>query len=168
MGKGSHQRFQFPTEVRRKSCSAVVRGKEMKFGLSETISSQLILCYNHTLSLHMNSITSERLHTHTSQCSVSEVCVYCHSKVKMNGQSEQEASVPPRRHRHVTQNQVKGQIVVNCMVKGLPLREVTLSLALFLGPKAGWSCSCSWAAFTAFSRPINQIATCVLICEWAK
>lgn len=76
MGKGSHQRFQFPKEVRRKSCSAVVRGKEMKFGLSETISSQLILCYNHTLSLHMNSITSERLRTHTHLSAVWVKYVY--------------------------------------------------------------------------------------------
>lgn len=28
VGEGSHQRFQFPTEVRRKSCSAVVSGKK--------------------------------------------------------------------------------------------------------------------------------------------
>jgi len=158
MGKGSHLRFQFPTEVRRKSCSAVVRGKEMKFGLSQTISSQLILCYNHTLSLHMNSITSERLCTHISvQCEWSTVCVYCHSKVKLNVPSEQEASVPPRRHHHVTQNQVKGQIVVNCMVKGLPLREVTLVGSLFR-PRAGWSCSCS---LRPFSLLINRIATSV-------
>jgi len=53
----------------------------------------------------------------------------------LNVPSEQEASVPPRRHHHVTQNQVKGQIVVNCMVKGLYHCKKLLLWALFLDPE---------------------------------
>ncbi len=128
--------FNFPAEVRRKSCRKEEEGR--MFGLWETISGQLILWYNHTLSSHMNSFTSERSHTHISvQCEWSMCLLPLQGQIKQ----EQEASVPPWRHPHVMQNQVKGQIVVSGRVTGLPMWE---GAKLHLGRTCGVSWTLRW------------------------